>query len=420
MLPTILLYGATGYSGRLIAAEARRRGMTRSNRTPRYRMVLAGRNYRRVSALAQSLNMEPRSFGLDDREAVLARLRDVDVILNAAGPFANTAPILARAALGARCHYVDINGEPDVYLQLDDLGRGAVTRRVVMVSGAGYTSAASDLLLDVALAELRSAAGASGATGTLHLGAIRIGMSHVASLSRGSLETLWRSLREQVRIVRVKRAGHAAPGEWQHTFWHIPVGQLERTFDYTVPPRRRESGPCAPDNVTGKRIASAANVLDTITARRTAERQAFISHRIESYAEVDETTRVVFQAAPLITPWAATSLAQDVVGLQLSALPNGPTPHERRTEDQVLVLEIEDRFQSRVVHWAWRTPNPYDFTARVALETAVKVVDTTLVGWRTPAELLVPKTPEELSTNDGYLRGCALQRRPAAVAEFAS
>ena len=105
----ILLYGATGYSGRLIAAEGEYRGRTDGG----CRMILAARDRNELSKVAAPLGMEWRCFGLDHPEEVVRHLEDlgVDVVLNAAGPFGQTAERLAQAAIAARCHYVDINGE---------------------------------------------------------------------------------------------------------------------------------------------------------------------------------------------------------------------------------------------------------------------------------------------------------------------
>src|SRR4051812_17765939 len=101
MAYTILLYGATGYSGRLIAAEGQQTGMTTGPGMPGYRMVLAGRDGAALARLARDREMEYRVFGLEDRVDVTRRLNGVDVVINAAGPFALTAEPLARAALGA-------------------------------------------------------------------------------------------------------------------------------------------------------------------------------------------------------------------------------------------------------------------------------------------------------------------------------
>ena len=58
---TLLIYGANGYTGELVAEEAVRRGL---------RPVLAGRNADAVGALAARLELESRSFGLDDPAAL--------------------------------------------------------------------------------------------------------------------------------------------------------------------------------------------------------------------------------------------------------------------------------------------------------------------------------------------------------------
>src|SRR2546430_11307663 len=76
-----LIYGATGYTGSLIAHEAVRRG---------YRPILAGRNAEALAALARKLELEQRAFPLDDPAAVIAWPRGVGDLLNCAGPFAHT------------------------------------------------------------------------------------------------------------------------------------------------------------------------------------------------------------------------------------------------------------------------------------------------------------------------------------------
>jgi short subunit dehydrogenase-like uncharacterized protein len=76
-----LIYGATGYTGSLIAHEAVRRG---------YRPILAGRNAEALAALARKLGLEQRVFPLDDPAAVNAGLRGISAVLHCAGPFAHT------------------------------------------------------------------------------------------------------------------------------------------------------------------------------------------------------------------------------------------------------------------------------------------------------------------------------------------
>src|SRR5690606_7313036 len=110
----ILLYGATGYSGRLIAAELKRW----NDATGDYRVVLAARDGERLKQVASRFGMDHKVFGLDEKRRVQAGLRGMDVVLNTAGPFALTARRLATVAISVGCSYVDINGEADVYTRL--------------------------------------------------------------------------------------------------------------------------------------------------------------------------------------------------------------------------------------------------------------------------------------------------------------
>ncbi|HEX4147084.1 MAG TPA: saccharopine dehydrogenase NADP-binding domain-containing protein [Pirellulales bacterium] len=100
-----LLYGATGYTGQLIARRAVAQGV---------RPILAGRNAEAVGALASELDCPGRVLSLAEPAAIVAALADVDTVLNCAGPFAQTAPAWIAACLAARVHYLDITGEIEV------------------------------------------------------------------------------------------------------------------------------------------------------------------------------------------------------------------------------------------------------------------------------------------------------------------
>src|SRR5437868_5142058 len=76
--PTVLLiYGANGYTGDLIARRAAQEGVP---------AVLAGRNGDRLRDLAGELQSEQRTFVVDDVAAVDRALAGVTVVLNCAGP----------------------------------------------------------------------------------------------------------------------------------------------------------------------------------------------------------------------------------------------------------------------------------------------------------------------------------------------
>ena len=193
MRERIVLYGATGFSGRLVAKLAHRRWQTGDSPE----LVLAGRSAERLAALARELRCPMRSFAVDDERAVDRVLGEpgVRALVNAAGPFDRTALPLARAAIRNRVHYLDLNGEADVYRRLDDLGYPAAQAGVALVSGAGHSAVTSDLMLEQALQHLA-------AQGLRDIGDIRIAYSHLKFTSQGSAQTAWRSVREQVAVMR--------------------------------------------------------------------------------------------------------------------------------------------------------------------------------------------------------------------------
>lgn len=403
---TILLYGATGFSGRLIAAEGQRAGMSREG-DGTYRMILAGRNGAALEKLACERKMDFRAFRVDDPPAVARGFNGVHVVINAAGPFAVTAFHLARGAILAGCNYVDINGELDVYKALEDVGRYAESRHVAMVGSAGHTAAASNLLLRAALQLIPSLD--VGQEGPTELGAIRFALSRITSLSRGSTETVCRSLREQVTVIRQGEVDDGHGGTQKGlVLWHEPVGKLERTFTFCDDDAAAGRGA---NKKPGPRIATAANLVDTLAARLTVVREQFAPHRIESYVEAGRLARLAYQLGALWAPLAANPIARELARLQADALAVEPTPQDLEDESHSLVLEIEDPFRQRIVDWCWHTPNPYQFTAQVVVEIARAMAPPQAApGWRTPAEILKP-TKEQLTAREGYLRGCTLYAR---------
>jgi short subunit dehydrogenase-like uncharacterized protein len=61
-----LLYGAYGYTGRLIAQQAKDRG---------YDPVLAGRSAEKLVPLAEKLDLDYRVFNLKDEENILSIIK---------------------------------------------------------------------------------------------------------------------------------------------------------------------------------------------------------------------------------------------------------------------------------------------------------------------------------------------------------
>ncbi|HEY3059052.1 MAG TPA: saccharopine dehydrogenase NADP-binding domain-containing protein [Chloroflexota bacterium] len=132
-----LIYGANGYTGRLIAQHAWRLGL---------RPVLAGRRPEVIRPLAESLGLEFRVFDLHHSRALDEALSAVAAIVLAAGPFSATSRLVVDACLRTGRAYLDITGEFAVFEAI--LGRDAEARRraTVLLPGVGFDVVPSDCL----------------------------------------------------------------------------------------------------------------------------------------------------------------------------------------------------------------------------------------------------------------------------------
>jgi short subunit dehydrogenase-like uncharacterized protein len=386
-----LLYGANGFSGRILARVLAKRWAAVPDRV----LVLAGRDGKELQELADELGVEMQIVALDDHDRLDAVLDTVHAVINAAGPFAFTALPLVKAALRMRRHYIDINGEADVYKQLDDYQYLAEQRGIVLCSGAGHSAATSDLMLALALGDLERE--------RYHeVGTVRIAFSHVKYVSRGSAQTAWRSIRERTMVATRQSSSR---GGASLMLDHEPTGRIERVFDFgDVDVHKHDD-----DRRVPRRIAMAANLLDLLTARLTLNSAKVSAQRVEAFIEMPEGARAFVQLGTLSAPLQALPLWRRLVREQVDRLPEGPSEKERLDDGHTVLLQIDDGAGRMLVDWRIQTPDPYDFTAEcVAL--VVEGLEGAAPGWRTPSELvdaadLYARQPESL------LPGCTFEKR---------
>jgi short subunit dehydrogenase-like uncharacterized protein len=164
--PALLVYGATGYTGRLIAEEAVRLGLD---------LTVAGRDQVKVDALATRLGVRGRAFTLEDPAVVRAELRGVRVLLNVAGPFSETAGRLIGACIAEGVHYLDTTAELATYVLAEEQSAAAVAAGVMLVPGVGWDVVPSDAV----------AVHAAGRTS--HPVGLRVALKVTGGFSRGSV-----------------------------------------------------------------------------------------------------------------------------------------------------------------------------------------------------------------------------------------
>ena len=133
----ILLYGANGSTGELVAEEAVRRG---------HRPLLAGRSAEKLRPIAERLSLPMLAVDLGDRAALEKAVASVDVVFHAAGPFVHTSAPMLEACLASRTSYVDVTGEIPVFEHTLSLDARAKERGVALISGVGFDVIPTDCL----------------------------------------------------------------------------------------------------------------------------------------------------------------------------------------------------------------------------------------------------------------------------------
>ncbi|MGA9679691.1 MAG: saccharopine dehydrogenase NADP-binding domain-containing protein [Mycobacterium sp.] len=138
----IVLYGATGSVGKLVARYLARSGV---------RVGLAGRSSRRLDDLRQALPDQARSWPLivaDEGEPeVLNRLAaQTRVMINTVGPYAAHGLPVVAACAAAGTDYIDLAAEvPFVRRSIDSFHLQAVESGARIVHSCGFDSIPSDL-----------------------------------------------------------------------------------------------------------------------------------------------------------------------------------------------------------------------------------------------------------------------------------
>jgi short subunit dehydrogenase-like uncharacterized protein len=136
----IVVLGASGAMGRLIAREATRRGL---------HVILAGRRANELVDLASTLPSGQSRAAIVDvgntatLEPVIAQ---ADAVLNTVGPFTRFAEPIVAACLRAATPYVDLANELSAVRTLLDRDGEARRQGVPLITGAGFGVVATETL----------------------------------------------------------------------------------------------------------------------------------------------------------------------------------------------------------------------------------------------------------------------------------
>jgi short subunit dehydrogenase-like uncharacterized protein len=145
----VVLFGATGYTGRLTAEALHRRDAD---------FAIAGRNRGRLEELADSTG-HPQVHVADvgDETALASACEGAKVLITCVGPFVELGQTAVEAALRAKVHYIDSTGE-GVFIQalIDDYSQRARDAGIALAPAMAFDEVPADVAATLATQDLSS------------------------------------------------------------------------------------------------------------------------------------------------------------------------------------------------------------------------------------------------------------------------
>lgn len=137
---TLVVLGATGYTGGIIASQLNNNGVSFS---------IAGRNKTKLELLKGNLSNCENIIETDvfDEQSIDRLLDQADILINCVGPFNHYAPLLLNRIARKNIVYIDITGEQDIvlnsYLNLNDIARN---NNSTIIHSCSFESCLADIL----------------------------------------------------------------------------------------------------------------------------------------------------------------------------------------------------------------------------------------------------------------------------------
>lgn len=329
---TCLLYGANGYTGQLIARYSLQYDL---------QPLLAGRRKEALLPLATQLKLSYKIFDLNNSHALQDALKEVKVVIHAAGPFQCTARQMIDACLQTKTHYIDINGDISVFEMLKQYDAAAKQAGIMILPGAGFDVVPTDcvaLLLKKFLPD------------ALHL---RLAFATIGGgLSHGTASTMLNKLGEGGNI---RKNGKIIP---------VPLGQNGFWVDF------------------GKRKLFVISIPwgDVSTAYFSTG-----IPNIETYAGVPRGVYRLLKLQPLFNWLLRSSYIRKFIRKKIDQRPPGPTD-EMRLKAESLVWGQVTNSEGKAVAARLSGPDGYTLTAHSSLLIAKKILQGNFsTGYQTPA-----------------------------------
>lgn len=330
-----MIYGVTGYTGKLTVEEAVRRG---------HRPIVAGRSAEKVQKIAEKHGLEARVFDLADAATVRQALADVALVLHNAGPFSATSRPMLDACLETKTHYLDITGEIDVFAACHARDAEAKRAGIVVLPGSGFDVVPTDCVAAMLKRALPDA--------TELVLAFEAGGGPSAGTAKSGIEGLGKG-------GRARRGGKMIP---------VPLAWKDRTFLRDGKARTAMTIPWG----------------DVFTAHISTG-----IPDIEVYMAVPPASIGRVRRLRLLRPLLGLGLVQRFMKARVEASVRGPSIAKRNATDSYVWGEARNA-AGREVKIDLITPNGYDLTVNASLGIAEHLLGRSDVpgGYYTPSMLL--------------------------------
>jgi short subunit dehydrogenase-like uncharacterized protein len=326
----ILIYGATGYTGKLTARAAKLQGLT---------PILAGRSVDKVKPLADELGLAWRAFYLNETDKLDAALNEVAVVLHIAGPFSATSKPMADACIRTKTHYLDITGEISVFEALAARDEEAKKAGIMLLPGVGFDVVPSDCLAAHVKRRLPDAED------------LKIYIGGLAAMSRGTAKT---GVEGIAKGAFVRRNGE--------------IEQLEGSNEDLI------------DFGNGAKPTIAMPWGDVSTAYYSTKIPNIEVH-FESSPQIARMMKMPF----LLKAFLGLPFMQSLLKRQIDKQPEGPTDEQRRKGEAILI-GVARNAKGDTVRTRLRTPEGYTLTTATGLAIAQRAANGEVkVGFQTPS-----------------------------------
>jgi short subunit dehydrogenase-like uncharacterized protein len=327
-----LLYGAYGYTGKLIARYSQQYGLE---------PILVGRRKELLEPLARQVALSYKVIDLDKPSELDDALTSVKAVLHAAGPFQYTARQMVEACMRTRTHYTDINGDIAVFEMLKQYDAAAKQSGIMVLPGAGFDVVPTDCISALLKNQLPDAI-------SLQLAFATIG----GGLSHGTASTM------------LNRLGKGGSVRKNGKIVHVPLGQKGFWVDFGE----------------RKRFVMSIPWGDISTAYFSTG-----IPNIETYAGVSPGIYRILKVQSAFNWLLRTSIVRNFIKRKIDLRPPGPSD-ETRARAKSLVWGKVENAKGETAIARLTGPDGYTLTTHSALLIIKKILEGKFSpGYQTPA-----------------------------------